>query len=607
MKLHAWALLASASLLTACGSMTPQAARPLACDDGIKAAFKPDPLTTVVSVREIRKGTQLVAVDSPQPVTAAVDMCLVKLLVGPGATAEKDATARSYTEGIGIEVWLPAPAVWNERIRNYGGGGWVGGGHRYPDKIGSKVPAIVNANMGYASGTTDAGQPHYQDVSFAFLSNGAVNLESFRDFSYRAIYEQAVKTRALANAYYGRATKFSYYDGHSQGGRQGLKVAQERPELYDGYLVAQPAISVWRFSLAGLNPQIAMKTELGITALDNPAAAAFARKVAAANARAVASCDREKLGFLLDPFGCNYDPLRDAQALCKGVAGDGVTGSNGDAATCMSAKEARALSRIWYGPTSDGGYDRAQTDDGRSGRALGARQLWWGPTRGSNLGSQITSAATDALALAQQDVSYAADASATSSIPLANKSTTVRNRWRELETASYAKAFAIAAPQPYLRDYATDNADLREFRSLGRKMILWNGLAEDVIPPQGAIHWYERVKAGVGGEAEVQQFLRMYNIPGMAHSSQGRAWTVGGNNNAVPMPWLPGNANQTPTRDKDPLFTALVDWVEKGVAPTSMVISSRDNSVSYPICVYPQKTTWNGTGSPKAAASYACR
>ncbi|WP_436307110.1 MULTISPECIES: tannase/feruloyl esterase family alpha/beta hydrolase [unclassified Variovorax] len=51
---------------------------------------------------------------------------------------------------------------------------------------------------------------------------------------------------------------------------------------------------------------------------------------------------------------------------------------------------------------------------------------------------------------------------------------------------------------------------------------------------------------------------------------------------------------------------ALVDWVEKGVAPDDIVISSRDNSVSYPICVYPKKTTW-GDGSAKMAANYTCQ
>jgi feruloyl esterase len=105
----------------------------------------------------------------------------------------------------------------------------------------------------------------------------------------------------------------------------------------------------------------------------------------------------------------------------------------------------------------------------------------------------------------------------------------------------------------------------------------------------------------------VQKFMRMYLLPGSAHSSQGRAYTVGGNNNVVPLPKLPGNANQTPTREQDQFFTALVDWVEKGTAPDEITLASRDSSVSYPVCVYPKQTTWNGTGSPKLASSYSCQ
>jgi hypothetical protein len=121
-RIGLWALL----LLGSCGSVVPALAEQLACDDGIKAAFHPDADTSVVAVRQVKKGEELLAPDAPKPVTAAADLCLVKLLVGPGVTAEKDVTARSYSAGIGIEVWLPTPADWNERIRNYGGGGWVG-------------------------------------------------------------------------------------------------------------------------------------------------------------------------------------------------------------------------------------------------------------------------------------------------------------------------------------------------------------------------------------------------------------------------------------------------------------------------------------------------
>ena len=263
----------------------------------------------------------LVAVDSRTPITAAGDMCLVKLLVGPGATTEKDKTAPSYSEGIGIEVWLPAHANWNERIRNYGGGGWVGGGHRYPDKIGSKVPAIVNANMGYASGTTTPASPSTRTRSFAFLSNGTINDEALRDFSARAMVEQAVKTRALVELYYGKAPRYAYYDGHSQGGRQGLKLAQERPELYDGYLIAQPAISIASFGLTSLYTQIVMKTSSASPRSTSRGRGLRRQGGRRANRRAVAACDKEGLGFLLDPFACDYDRRAMPLALCAASPG----------------------------------------------------------------------------------------------------------------------------------------------------------------------------------------------------------------------------------------------------------------------------------------------
>src|SRR4029079_17279143 len=139
--------IGAALLLAAWGYLTPASADALSCDDGIKAAFRPDADTSVIAVRLVKKGEELKAPDAPQPVTAAADLCLVKLLVGPGATAEKDKNARSWSEGIGIEVWLPTHANWNERIRNYGGGGWVGGGHRYADQIGSTGPAVVKSHI----------------------------------------------------------------------------------------------------------------------------------------------------------------------------------------------------------------------------------------------------------------------------------------------------------------------------------------------------------------------------------------------------------------------------------------------------------------------------
>ena len=162
--------------------------------------------------------------------------------------------------------------------------------------------------------------------------------------------------------------------------------------------------------------------------------------------------------------------------------------------------------------------------------------------------------------------------------------------------------------QPALGDLLTNQADLRKLRDLGRKVVVHHGLGEDVIPAAGMVNYYTRVAAAMGGDAEVQKFLRLYLAPAVAHSSQGRTYTIGNrNNNTVPLPKLPGNGNQTPSRDQDQMFTALVDWVEKASAPGSITITSRDNTVSYPLCIFPQKMVWNGSGSPKAASSYTCQ
>ena len=204
---------------------------------------------------------------------------------------------------------------------------------------------------------------------------------------------------------------------------------------------------------------------------------------------------------------------------------------------------------------------------------------------------------------------YAADAGATSAIPITNGSTGIRNKWLELDYAALASAVdKSVALQPVLfGNLITDKADLAKLRDLGRKVIVWSGLADDAIPPAGNINYHERVVAAMGGHAEVQKFMRMYLLPGTAHSSQGRAYTVGGQNDAVPLPKLPGNANQTPTREQDQLFTALVDWVEKDAAPGEILLTSRDNRISFPICVYPKRTTWNGSGPTTLASSYSCR
>lgn len=98
----------------------------MSCDESMKAAFKPDSSTTVVAVKWFKTGDPLIltgVADARTP-TAANDVCMVKLNVGPGNPGPTNAPSTSA--GIGIEVWLPAKQNWNRRIHALGGGGWQG-------------------------------------------------------------------------------------------------------------------------------------------------------------------------------------------------------------------------------------------------------------------------------------------------------------------------------------------------------------------------------------------------------------------------------------------------------------------------------------------------
>ena len=97
----------------------------------------------------------------------------------------------------------------------------------------------------------------------------------------------------------------------------------------------------------------------------------------------------------------------------------------------------------------------------------------------------------------------------------------------------------------------------------------------------------------------MRNFYRLFLVPGMGHCSG--VGTVSGS--AGPA----ANSNSVPLPAADQFFNALVDWVEKGNAPSRLVLNSANTSVSMPVCPYPQKATYSGSGSITAAASYVCR
>jgi hypothetical protein len=133
----------------------------------------------------------------------------------------------------------------------------------------------------------------------------------------------------------------------------------------------------------------------------------------------------------------------------------------------------------------------------------------------------------------------------------------------------------------------TANPDLSRFRKANGKLIIWHGWADELIPPEGSIDYYDRVIAHIGGREETEKFVRLFMAPGVGHCTGG-----------------PGPA---PSDELE----ALLRWVEDGTAPDSLRGIRRDASGaavrSRPLCPYPQAARYKGRGSTDDAASFECR
>jgi len=596
-----FSIVAASVLPVACGggddapapapapSPAPQA---LTCDDTMKAAFKPDANTTVLLVKSFKAGDPIaLSGTTGTPPVAAKDLCFVKLNVGPGNPGA--ASAPSTSPGIGIEVWLPAPANWNEKIHNMGGGGWAGGAnYQSTTLIATTGNAATAASENSVVGATDTGHS-VGSGSFAMNPDGTINSTLWQDFSERSLHELAIKTKALASAYYLKTQKYAYWEGCSTGGRQGYKIIQNHPDDYNGYVVGAPAFNWTKFITAELYPQIVYQRDLAGV----PLTAAQQQQI---GAKAVSACDvvgGQHLGFILDPQQCTYDPAKDATALCTGTIGtNGVVGTNATAA-CVTPTQATAQNKIWFGQTADGSVPDAAANNGFNAN-LTNNQLWYGLTRGATTGLAGNSPFTissDMVALELQDPTIATPA-------FTNAVSNGLNGWRNLTYGQLANAFAQGiALQPFFGNINTDIADLKGAKTAGVKIIQYHGVADNLIPTPNSINYYTRVANLDGGFAATQAYDRLFLVAGMGHCSG--VGTMQGTAGVSP----PADANSVPLPAPGQWFSALTNWVENGTAPATITLQSANASASQLLCPYPQKPTYGGTGAITAAASYTCK
>lgn len=551
----------------------------------LDCAFGNDPLTSVILVRTFRKGNPIAIAEPVTDLTprAADDICLVKLNVGPGNPGPVGAPSTS--PGIGIEIWFPTPGNWNGRIHNIGGlGGYDGGNHGSDSQVGWFHAAVHAGVEGAVSASTDAGHSS-TNGSWGMNPDGSLATPLWVDFAHRAQHEMALKTRALTKAFYGRPARYCYYEGASTGGRHGYRLAQQYPDDYDGILASMPALNFCEVLSAWLYRNLVIQRDLNGVELTE------GQMDLVSNA-AIRSCDLvggEHLGYIMDNAACRYDPTLDPDVLCV------ADGGNNTSVDAVTLAQARAINKIWYGPTSDGSVPAPAEDNGIA-PVLRGNHLWYGLPRGTSLygeyfarlGFQMTAhtgymAGQVALQLGDAGIAEPTFINATGN---------GQGGWKDLSYRDLARAMARGkALEAEFGHIASDNPDLSGFKSRGGKLLSWHGWNDEAIPAQRTIQYYDEVIERMGGLDRVRSFFKLYLVPGGGHMSPHGTSNPGANPPAI----MPGQ-----------FYALLVDWVEKGVEPGRVeIVSPTDEPVrrTAPIYPCPQKAV-HSEGNPNAASSY---
>jgi len=127
------------------------------------------------------------------------------------------------------------------------------------------------------------------------------------------------------------------------------------------------------------------------------------------------------------------------------------------------------------------------------------------------------------------------------------------------------------------------DADLSAFRKHGGKLVMTYGWADGILQPMMGVTYYENAVQKNG--PRTKEFFRLFMVPGMAHCGGG----VG--------------------PDQNDAVSAVIDWVEKGKAPESLVakkIVKGEVTRSRPLCPYPQVARYKGNGSIDDAQNFSC-
>lgn len=451
-----------------------------------------------------------------------------------------------------VGVFLPTD-TWTGRVITVGNGGF-NGGINWVDMAGP-------AKMGFAVFSTDMGHNSTaSDSAWAFN-----NPEGKTDWGWRATHGAATLGRKLAEGFYAKKSKHSYYSGCSTGGRQGLKEMQMSPETFDGVLVGAPAwwparLNTYAVKIGLYNLPLTDPKHIDISLLPD-----IAKEVV----RQCDAIDGVKDGIISNPYRCKLDF---SAFSCK-VA---------NMSLCLSDAQIQTMKNVY-----------SNYIDSKTGQYLWGGLLISAEYESWNLiGYESTS---------PYGIGYVRNF-------LLNNAT-----WSIYE---YNDNILHLAEKIDPGQASANKIDLSDFKNRGGKMIMYHGLSDGLVPTKGSDFYYESVLRTMG-RRETPNFFRYFHIPGMTHCAGtvvDAPWAIGGSYQA---PLLSTSAWSVPgfeDSSHDALLS-LVDWVEKGKPVDSIIATTWNTPFNVssgvkrqrPLCPYPKVAVYNRHGDVNQASSWICR
>lgn len=403
-----------------------------------------------------------------------------------------------------------------------------------------------NCDLGLMRGYASATGNGGHESARGFDGIWAANAPELQeDFGWRSNHVVTQIAKAIVTHYYGKPIRHAFIVGNSKGGQAVLMEAQRFPEDFDGYMPSAPVYDyTGRNIMAAAWFWQAIHDGHGGTVLD----AAAANGVHQSVLRVCGAQAGVYEGVVADPPSCKWQPQL---AACGTV----------DGPDCLNARQIAAVKKLMSPATNSKGeivYAYPYIP--------GTETQWegWNYYGETRPGIPPRLANADLPSVFER---YFVDEK-------------VRNIVDPLkfdfdhEPATFSRSRRI---------YDALSFDLRTVKNRGGKILLWHGWADGAIMATSSIGYYEGVLKFMGGRKEAEDFFRLFLIPGVHHGGLGPGFT------------------------EFDSFTALENWVERGIAPDKLIASRMSNGAverSRPVYPYPVQARYSGTGDPRKPESF---